>query len=110
VIEAVDPLGRRVTCDDKAWGHICKGHSEFLDPGMPDEVAKAIHEPKFITDARQPGKAQAYYAPAPFPYRATEMIKVAVKLGKRMRGFVMTAYLVTAAPPEESLLWQKEKE
>jgi len=108
LIDAVDPLGRRVTCDDKAWEHICKGHPEFLDPGMPDEVAKAIHEPGFITDAKQPDRAQAYYIPAPFPYRATEMVKVAVRLSKKMRGFVMSAYIVTAAPPEEVVLWRRE--
>ena len=108
LIDALDPLGRRVTCDLKAWDHVCKHHPEFLDPDMPAAVAKTIREPAFITDGKAPGKAHAYYGPAPFPFRATEMIKVAVKLGRRERGYVMTAYVVTAAPPEEGVVWRKE--
>jgi hypothetical protein len=107
LIDAVDPLGRRVTCDKKAWDHVCKKHPEFDDPEMPSAVADTIQKPKFITDGKDPGKAQAYYGPAPFPFRATEMIKVAVKLGRASRGYLMSTYIVTGAPPEEGVLWPK---
>jgi len=105
-VDVTDSQGRRVIGNDKEWGHVVKQHKEFGQPGMLDAVCSTLEGPDCITDNREPGKKQAYYRPAPYPYRDPLRVKVVVTLG-RAGGRLKTAYVTAGVSPKEGLVWKK---
>lgn len=82
-------------------------HPEMDIYGVEDEINRAISDPQVVTDGREPGRKHAYYAPAPFGFRSSDLIKVLASLSGTGRGYLNSAYIVTAIGQNESVLWAK---
>jgi len=107
-VDVTDPQGLHVVGDDGEWRHVLKHHKEFAQTGMLDALCSTVEDPDFITDDRDPGKKQAYYRPAPFPYKDPLLVKVVVTLG-RSGGRLKTAHIAAGVSPNEGVLWTKPK-
>lgn len=108
VIDATDPLGNRITCDEDTWGvHVVSGHREM--EGHEAAASSTISDPGFITRDRQKTTEMCYYRDAPLPFGGKMMkIVVSVKPGKS-RGFLKSGWITTRdIPPSEQEIWRAQ--
>jgi hypothetical protein len=85
---------------------VLKHHKEFAQPGMLDALCSCVEDPDLITDDRDPGKKQAYYRPAPYPYKDPLLVKVVVTIG-RAGGRLKTSHISAGVSPNEGVVWKK---
>jgi hypothetical protein len=108
VVQATDPLGNRVSCDEDTWGvHILTDHAEM--EGQEAFAAHLISHPSFITQDRQKTTELCYYGDAP-PGNGGKMMKIVVttRPGKS-RGFVKSGWIQTRdVPKTEQEIWRAQ--
>jgi hypothetical protein len=100
IIEATDPLGRRVVCTEENW----KGHVLFVHPFMErrkKEIVEAIEEPNIITmDADFPNR-DCYY------YLITESYLKVVAEFRGNEGEIVTSFISNPPKAGEKVKWMR---
>jgi len=90
LFEALDPEGRRITCDHNQWfAHILAGHPELKD-GL-QAVKNVIEQPLFICDDADHEDRIVYYQRQP---TGPLYLRVVAKLTTNDEGQVWTAHLM----------------